>query len=183
MRLEEKIKLVLNYAKSLEGTKYNKTINKKDLDKTPYPFYIDSVPSNSYIKKHGINCTGMVNLMRQKLGLSVPGRGPHEGGTPAWYHFLKTTGGLEKLDDTKNYPEGTLFFRRFRGMKDKGHIAVCYKRNKKPLYCTIIHSYYTHDPEKDGTLGLSILGESHFWDLGKDKGYYEFACLPKYWLN
>ena len=28
MRLEEKIKLVLDYAKSLEGTKYNKTVNK-----------------------------------------------------------------------------------------------------------------------------------------------------------
>ena len=126
---------------------------------------------------------GLVNLMRQKLGLSAPGIGNHEGGTPAWYYFLKKTGGLEKFDDTKNYPIGTLYLRRFRSMEDKGHIAVCFKRNKKPLYGTIIHSYYTVVPEKDGTLGKSIMGESHFWEIAEGKGYYEFACHPKFWLN
>lgn len=178
--LDKNINTVLAYGEKLLGTKYNKWKGKPTTE-TCHPFYADEMPSITYIKKHGINCTGVVNLMRQKLGLSVPGKGRHRGGTTAWYYYLKNKGGLEKFNDAKNYPKGTLFLRRYKNDKDRGHIAVYCKENKKPLYGDIIHSYYFEKPE-DRKLEITTLGSCHFWEAGGNKGYIEFACLPKNWL-
>lgn len=181
-QMDKKVKTVLKYASTLEGTKYNKW-HGKTTDDNPYPFYLNEIPSKTYIKKHGINCTGLINLMRQKINLTVPGKGQYKGGPTAWYYYLNNKkGGIEKFDDSKNYPVGTLFLRRYKNEHDRGHVAVYCKENKKPLYGEIIHSYYFEKPD-DRKLGKTTLGFCHFWEIAGNKGYFEFASLPKYWLS
>ena len=178
--MDKKIKIVLDYGKSLIGIKYNYWKG-KTTDDEPYPFYLHEIPTTSYIKKYGINCTGLINLMRQKINLSVPGKGVHKGGTPAWFYYLNNKNRLEKFDDTKDYPIGTLFLRRYKNDHDRGHVAVYCKENKKPLYGNILHSYYLEKPD-DRRLGITTLGFCHFWEIAGNKGYFEYACLPNNWL-
>ena len=55
---------------------------------------------------------------------------------------------------------------------------------KKILYGSIIHSYVGHEDGKTGRVGITNLGSSHFYLINKDgEGYYEYAILPKDWLN
>ena len=180
--LEKKVKKIIDYGMSLKGTKYNKWHGITTCD-NPYPFYLDNIPEESYIRKHGINCTGLINLMRQKINLPVPGKGKYKGAPPAWYYYLKNKkGGLEKFDDSKDYPVGTLFLRRYKNDHDRGHVAVYSKKNKKCLYGEILHSYYFEKPS-DSKLGTTTLGFCHFWEIAGNKGYFEYASLPKYWLS
>ena len=181
MKTDEKVNIILKYAEKLKGIKYNKWKG-YDTWARVYPFYLDEVPCITYIKKHGINCVGMINLMVQQVGLKTPGKGIHRGGPNAWYYYLKSKGKIEKFDDSKDYPIGTLFLRRYKTEHDRGHVAVYCKHNKKCLYGEIIHSYYLVKPE-DSKLGETTLGFCHFWQIAKDKGYFEFASLPDQWLN
>jgi len=186
-----KIEDILKYAKSLIGIKYTCWMG-GPLNKKPHPFYIDDMPTNAYLKKHGTNCTGFINILRQKAGKSVPGSGEWKGGMSGWYDYLKSKKVLKKFDDTKNYELGTLFLRRYRSIEDQGHVAVYINKyntktktktegkteNKnKPLYGDIIHSF---DFDKNNTgICINRLGWSHFWD---EHGFYEYAISPKDWL-
>jgi len=174
-----KIEDILKYAKSLIGLKYtwwksgSTSMNK-------HPFYIDDIPTKAYIKKNGICCTGLINIMRQKAGFDVPGSGADKGSTIGWHKYLKNKNVLEKFDDNKNYPIGTLFLRKYRNVKDQGHVAVYLKKSKiakKPLYGEIIHAYA--EDEDGGVVGITSFGASHFYFTN---GYYEYAILPKDWL-
>ena len=93
-------------------------------NKNLFPFYIDVLPSLSYIKEHGINCTGLINILRQKVGKEIPGNGEYRVGTVEWYNFLKKKKVIHKFDDSQKYPIGTLFLRRYRSVEDQGHVAV-----------------------------------------------------------
>ena len=182
MDTESKVKEILKFGEELKGIKYNLWLKGYNTDGRHYPFYLDEIPKIEYIRKHGINCVGMINLMVQKIGLKPPGRGIHRGGTPAWYYHLKSKGKLEKFDDTKNYPVGTLFLRRYKSNHDRGHVAVYSKHNKKVLYGNVVHSYYIENPT-DRKLGETTVGFCHFWEIAGNKGYFEFASLPDQWLN
>ena len=52
---------------------------KKDI----HPFYIiGDIPAVDYVRKHGINCAGVVNLMRRVVGKPVK----DDGGTISWFN-------------------------------------------------------------------------------------------------
>jgi cell wall-associated NlpC family hydrolase len=174
-----KIEDILKYAKSLVGLKYT-WWKSGSTTKDKHPFYVDAIPTKTYIKKNGICCAGLINIMRQKAGYEVPGIGIYKGGTYSWYKYLKKKKVLEKFDDNKNYPLGTLFLRKYRNAEDQGHVSVYIKKGKipkKPLYGEIIHAYA--EDENGGKVGITSLGASHFT---LKNGYYEYAILPKNWL-
>jgi len=182
---ELQVKKALKYAKSLVDIPY---IWWKDDESNPTDiFYADTFPSKTILKKRGINCAGLINLMRQSIGKEIihaPGKyciGKYRGGTGYWYNILRKAKKLKPFDYNTDYPIGTLFLRRYKNIKDQGHVAVLYKKNKKYpkhlLYSEIIHSFYQN---KDfNGVKITSLGKSHFF---LPEGYYEFAILPQHWL-
>ena len=107
------------------------------------------------------------------------------GGTRFWYNYFNNLGKLEVFDYEKYYPLGTLLLRDYKDIIDQGHVAVICEHFKKDstkvLYGNIIHAYAD---KEEGKVGITDLGSSHFYLTNKDgEGYYEYAILPKNWLN
>ena len=170
---------IMNFAKSLLGVKYVLWKGESFYENI-YPFYVKQIPSLEYIKKNGINCAGFINLLRQKSGLTIPGKEhKYKGGTDSWYKYFEENNKLKTFDYRENYPIGTLFGRKYRGINDQGHLAVLYEIDKDGLWLNnkIIHSYY--EKKNKGKVGITTLGYSHY---SKENGYYEYAVLPEDWL-
>ena len=195
---------VLEYAKTLIGT--------------PYRWHKegDSIQGNDkfwatnaqHITREQINttnkcivCTGLINLMRRFLKLSIPGadgNGPDDyrtfpGTTGTWFHYLSEKGRLESLDITRKYPKGTLLLRDFGSVdKDQGHVAVLIDELGSTIFDqTIIHAYSEHGYAESiaegrvnvGQTGLTNFKVSHYWGQEeKEPGYYTHICLPENWL-
>ena len=185
--MSDKIDDILKYAKSLIGVKYTwwkcGSTSEKD-----HPFYVDKLPTKKYLKENGINCAGLINIMRLYSGGEIPEQYDEyvvRGGTRFWYNYFNTLGKLEVFDYKKYYPLGTLLLRDYKDIVDQGHLAVIYEHFKKDftkiLYGNIIHAYADNE---EGKVGITNLGSSHFYLTNKDgEGYYEYAILPKDWLN
>lgn len=135
-----------------------------------------------------IVCTGLINLMRRHLKLSIPGinTGPKwwrdfPGTTGTWFEYLDEKERLKPIDLSKKYPKGTLLLRNFESVeKDQGHVAVLLeKRNILHAYSnfTYAESFYMKNV---GQTGIQRLEEVHFgWNK---KGYFTHICLPENWL-
>lgn len=166
-QLDDLVEMVLQYATKLIGVKYT-WWKGGPLDTNPHPFYIHSVPSITYIKTNGINCAGLINLLRQKAGCKV-----HEsGGTVGWYDYFKKMGVLNKFKESGNYSIGTLLLRKYRDEVDQGHLAVCYS-GKEPNI-NIIHAY-DDDDCGTGIVDISKLRPDY-------NNYFEYTVSPKHWL-
>ena len=170
---------ILKYAESLIGIKYT-AWRGGSTNVSPHPFYLDEIPSYSYLQEYGVNCAGFVNLLRHKAGKVVPGDGKHKGGTSEWYLYLKNEGVLSEFDYRKNYPIGTLFLRNYRDTDDQGHLAVLFSKyqqdESKVLNGKIIHSCVGR---VNSQVRLDNLGRSHFYHSNE---YYEYAITPDKWL-
>tara|TARA_A100001037_G_C14707689_1_gene438971 strand:+ start:36 stop:590 length:555 start_codon:yes stop_codon:yes gene_type:complete len=184
MDLASKIERALYIANKLKNIKYLQW-TKQSTD-TDIMFCCDHTLSYKKLKEVGINCTGVINFIRLKLGLKLPDARGLRGGTYFWHNYFKTNNMLEIFDYTKNYPIGTLFLRRYRNEIDQGHVAIYFKKSRgqpdKLLYGDIIHAWYNRKPT-DGMVCTSMLGTLHFSPIGGKKGYFEYAIHPKYWLN
>ena len=172
------MKELLRYGERFIGVKYTLwTGDEQSTNQTPYPFYIDSIPSIEYAKKYGMNCAGFINILRLRTGKSIPGEGKWRGGTESWYNYLNNNNLLTSFDYRINYPIGTLLVRKYRGVCDQGHVAVIHSKSEdKYLDDTIIHSY---NESSGGKVGISSLGYSHYSIPG---GFYEYISLPNDWL-
>ena len=144
------------------------------------------------INKIGMNCSGLINIIRKSVGLEVPGvkeKTPYAGGSYFWFEYLKKNKKLKKFNVRKVYPEGTLLLRQYKDGMDQGHMAVIYESNHKGvLFSKLAHAYsYTpFNPLQETQKhfpGLKIdnsVGESHFW---YEDGLYTHVCMPKDWLS
>ena len=169
----------LDIAEKLIGIKYTLWLgDHQNTDDNPEPFYINEIPNIEYIKQHGINCAGLINIMRLKCSGNIPGEGSWRGGTESWYNYLKSKNALIEFDYKSNYPIGTLLLRTYRNPNEQGHLAVIYDKDKNDIYLndTIIHSY---NDKSGGKVDKCYLGFSHYSIPG---GYYEYAILPDKWL-
>lgn len=173
------IKAVLEYGKSLLGTKYvwwTKGTTKDDIS----PFYVvDECPPLAYVAEHGINCAGFVNLLCIYAGGNIPK--PIEegsrGSTVGWYDWFEKQGVLTPFNYTEEYPLGTLFIRKYRDVDDQGHLAVMYEKSSKTLEGLIIHAF----AGSTNKVATSTLGWSHYgWIPGIP--YYEYTVLPIHWM-
>ena len=150
--------------------------------------YYDDPKDIKFVKKHGVACSGFVNLLMHKANITFPkSQHTNRGGTWFWFNYWKKKGKVREFDYTKKYPVGTILYRRWRNVKDQGHFAVLHSYNKKHpnclLYGNIIHAY-PYDNKKGGQVGVSSLGVDHFYNYNTShpEGYYEYVVLPKDWL-
>ena len=90
----------IRFARKLNGLKYacwKPSMGFKDEDGPPFWKINDKVPKLSEIKKHGLCCTGLANLIRRYLNLQVPGnvtlnkqrKSKYTGTTGEWFYYLK----------------------------------------------------------------------------------------------
>jgi hypothetical protein len=166
-------------AKKLIGIKYKLWLGDHEkTDDKPEPFYINKIPDIEYIKQHGINCAGLINIMRLNSCGNVPGKGEWRGGTQSWYNYLKSKDVLITFDYRQNYPKGTLLLRNYRNPSEQGHVTVIYDKDENDMWLndSIIHAY---NDASGGRVGISNLGYSHY---SIPEGYYEYAILPDNWL-
>jgi hypothetical protein len=176
----------IEYAKAMIGAPY-KYWHPNDIVReiNDGPFWASSgpLPSPEQVRASSCNCAGLINLMRRKAGLSIPGmEGGWEvpGGTPAWEMYLDWKDWAEMFDPKKKYPDGTLLLRTYRSPHDQGHLAVI-------VGDQLLQSFgdRDYDPADHSTMGPGInmdisVEYSHSLD---PEGYYQFACLPENWLE
>lgn len=155
-------------------------------------------PSVAEIKANNksIVCAGLTNLMRRKVGLSIPGLNgnipgqedwddwkKYPGGTGAWYHYLNQHGRLKKFDPTKLYPRGTLLIQGYESLEQQGHVAVVFDEIGSNIYeQNIVHaipySSFAVSGKNPGRVGSTVIGPYKDFDWFK----VEFICLPEDWL-
>ena len=111
------INKAIRFAKKLNGIKYacwKPSLGFKYEDWPPFWKVNEKVPKLNEIKKYGLCCTGLANLVRRYLNLQVPGnvtlnkqkKSIYTGTTSAWFSYLKKNKRLEKIDFIKNYGIG-----------------------------------------------------------------------------
>tara|TARA_B100001094_G_C18184610_1_gene802972 strand:+ start:2904 stop:3476 length:573 start_codon:yes stop_codon:yes gene_type:complete len=141
------------------------------------------------IKENGINCVGLINIIRRCLNLEIPGlnESNYAGGTYEWFKYLKKNKKLKKFNINKIYPNGTLLLRDYKNEFDQGHVAIIYESNKENiLESKLLHAYantgFNKFNNKHVEPGLTIDSElqiSHNWF---ENGTYTHICLPENWL-
>jgi hypothetical protein len=204
-----KLNNIIEYAESLIGVPYRWYDSELDSFNGTDKFWCEntSAPCSNEINKNGksIVCTGLINLMRRKSGLSIPGLNGniigkykelfkmYPGGTGAWFLYLHQRKRLEKLDMKKKYSKGTLLLARFKDNEnDQGHVAVFYNDINESQTIDeqlIIHAspdilfvdrdkYQNHGSVKVEKFCIS---NNKYKYKGK-KSYYTHVCLPENWL-
>jgi hypothetical protein len=157
-------------------------------------------PSAAEIKASGksIVCSGLTNLMRRKVGFSIPGLNgnipgqenwdlwkKNPGGTGAWYHYLNQHGRLIKFNSKQKYPLGTLLLQKWKSLNQQGHVAVVIDdKGSNILEQNIVHAIPFSDFATSGTskdrVGATVIGPySDYNDWFK----VQFVCLPENWLE
>ena len=159
------------------GVKYK--VSKEPPSKDSGPFWNNNgiPPSMQDIKKSGLSCVGVINLIRRHLNLQIPGnmigKKKHifPGGTGAWFEYLESKKRLNKIDYNKTYPKGTLLLEDYNP-KNMGHVAIVWTENKKGLsHSKILHS--TH-------ISKAVVIEK--LDDYKMNKRFTHICLPEKWL-
>ena len=170
-----KINKGLEYAEKLVGIKYQVSNKAPTEDSCPFWNRDGPPPSIEDIKKGGLACVGVTNLIRRHLGLKIPiesgkWKDVFPGGSGAWFHYLKER--LQKINYSKTYPKGTLLLENWNP-KNMGHVAIVWTENKKGLsHSKILHG--RHDGPK------SVVIEP--LDNYTMKRRFTHVCLPEDWL-
>jgi len=169
------IKKGLEYAEKLVGIKWQYKAPSED--SCPFWNRDGPPPSMQGIKKGGLSCVGVTNLIRRHLGLKIPTESGKwkdlfPGGTGAWFNYLKEKKRLQKINYSKTYPKGTLLLEDWNPKND-GHVAIVWTENKKGLsHSKILHG--RHDGPK------SVVIEP--LDNYTMKKRFTHVCLPENWL-
>ena len=179
----------LEYAEKIIGTKYQYWCESTELsDKGPMWVSSEPAPHVEIVRNQSVNCTGLINLMRRAVNLTIPGldtNTKYPGGIYEWYRYLKNKDALHEFDYRLSYPRGTLFLREYSSEYDQGHVSILYEERKESsLHSTIIHSSVNVGFTANVKLGPGVnvdttLGQSHFYHK---LGYYHYYCLPQDWL-
>ena len=196
---KKKINAVIRYAKSFVNVPYrwHREGDKIEMDDK---FWAKNAPhiTREEIDKEDkcIVCTGLINLMRRYMELSIPGLdgslddiegSTYPGTTGIWFEYLKRKNRLKKLDVKKKYPKGTLLIRDFEDIENQGHVAVIIdEKGESILDQRIIHAYAklpykgSEDKKNVGKTGTMKFVSSHYFN--SPEGYYTHICLPENWL-
>lgn len=195
----KKINAVIRYAKSLVNVPY-RWHREGDKIQENDKFW---AKNGSHVTREEIDkedkcivCTGLINLMRRYVGLSIPGLDgslddisgkEFPGTTGIWFAYLDRKGRLKKLNVKKKYPKGTLLLRDFEDIENQGHVAVIIdEKGDSILDQRIIHAYAklpykgSEDVKNVGKVGTMKFTSSHYYNT--EDGYYTHVCLPENWL-
>lgn len=174
----------MNYLQKFVGMKYTKYNCLNTTMDEEEPFWVSNteLPAFSYIYERGSTCVGLINILRRRLRLEIPGiingekKHNYPGGTGAWFNYLKDKNRLLKIDVLEEYPKGTLLLQDFN-FKDQGHVAVVINDNINLLESDIIHNI-------NGIFNKKIYNGVIIEKLMDFPCYERFThiCLPENWL-
>ncbi len=196
---KKKISAVIRYAKSLVNVPYRWHRDGDKIQSSDKFWAKNGSPvSRTTIDKEDkcIVCTGLINLMRRYLGLTIPGLdgslndiegNKFPGTTGIWFAYLSRKDRLETIDVTRKYPKGTLLLRDFEDIENQGHVAVIIdEKGNSILDQRIIHAYAklpykgSEHIKNVGKTGTMKFTSSHYY--ASPEGYYTHICLPENWL-
>ena len=159
----EEILEVINYTKTFINIPYRWWHEKEEIQGNDKFWAENGKPiSSQQIKKEDkcIVCTGLINLVRRYLNLSIPGLDgkqgklglKYPGTTYTWFRYLKRKKRLEEINFRKKYPIGTLLIANYINVNEQGHVAIITDssgRNVKKQ--NIIHSFsdYSYEESKN----------------------------------
>lgn len=138
-----------------------------------------------------IVCTGLINLIRRHVGLSIPGLDGKQGKlgikfpgtTYTWFRYLKRKKRLVEIDFNKKYPMGTLLITNYESVEEQGHVAIIidYKGSNIKEQ-SIIHACTEHTYQD--SKHMKNVGETSIEELNNILVWYKvkYACLPENWL-
>ena len=145
-----------------------------------------SFPNYSEIYKTGMNCIGLINLIRLRVGLTpYPEYNRRfdtelNGSLHDWdYYFIKKSNkGSLITDDTREYPVGTLLYTP----DTPEHIAIYLGNNE------ILHSYpdnhllQTDELLEPGVTITKFREKDQEWKAKNKERYFKYYVLPEAWL-
>jgi len=198
----------MDYAETLVGLPYRWFDADVDKFEGGDKFWCENSPppeaEEIRVSDKSIVCTGLINLLRRHLNLSIPGingniRGKYKtiyeqfpGGTGAWFAYLHQNKRLEKINLNLRYPKGTLLLAKFVSNElDQGHVAIIcddVDEYKNITHQQIIHSAphidYTHraSHKNHGSIRIEPFSTSNDAWKQEKKSYYTHVCLPDNWL-
>ena len=199
---QKNIKDALSYAESLKGIPYRwcrigeAERIKYDEDKF-WAVGSEPVSHDKILARNlSIVCTGLINLIRRHIGLSVPGAkgslvtSKYPGTTKTWFRYLNKRNRLREMDPKESYPKGTLLLAKFKNdTEDQGHVAILITEghggvlNESILHAIPEISYKDSKELIDhGKTLIEPLTHSHLGWFKDRGGYYTHICLPEDWI-
>ena len=179
---------LLNWACTLIGVKYVWVCNSEYMMINHIPMYgtLNVLPDINFIKLHGCNCVGLINLLRLKNNKNIPGHNNKKfiqsnyiGSLGVWINELKKSNFLSKYNKDLSYEIGTLLIKA-SNYNTFGHMAIIIGHNK------ILHSYTNYNG-KFSELCNTASYQDIFTDPGIcisniDNYLFEYTCKPSIWL-
>lgn len=122
-----------NFIKNLMGIKY--TFWTKGSTKIA-PTYGENkpIPNLQFLKDEGINCAGLINLIKRFIMSKIPIDDKYPGGTHIWYKFLKKKKYLKIFNKNLKYPKYTLFLKKYKNVNNQGHLSLVWEDKKSNPY-------------------------------------------------
>jgi hypothetical protein len=167
-----------SYAKSLIGTEYVWWKEGMKMGDAP-PFYAKDAPPppTEEIRKGGLCCTGLINLLRRRAGLPVPGvkeGDEYPGGIPVWHAYLESKKALFPLATNTPLTPGMLLLRAYTDEEDQGHVAIVAEGGG------LLHCYPDHlEMEGRGRHGPGVTLDAEIHDIN----YYKFCVKECDWMS
>lgn len=145
----------MDYALSLIGTAYIGWAPGEPLyDEGPSFWFAQGPPPPAQeVRKKGVCCAGLINLMRRAVGLFPIGT------TVDYEAYLRDKS--TPYDPAVEYPIGTLLGRPFHDVEDQGHVAVVIAPGQ------VLHSW--------------TVGGVQISEIVPD--YYTWSCPPEAYLH
>lgn len=164
---------MISYGKSLVGTPYGTPWKEGDSclgNRGPFWAAEGQPPPVERLRREGIVCTGLINLMCRNEGLIPPFVSTGflwAGTTDAWWEILRAANMLEHYDPSRQYPPGTLLLAPYNGpdIDDQGHIGMIIEGG------AFLHSSLYAGVAIDANPAVS-----HAW------ANYQAAVLPEDWI-
>lgn len=91
--------------------------------------YADGKKDIRIIRKEGINCVGVINLIKHEFKKPIPPNKYVKGGTRAWFDYLNKNKLIEEYDIKNKYPKYSLLIRDYKNPQDQGHVALVYEND------------------------------------------------------
>lgn len=174
-RLEEKIEKAIRYGMSIKGAPYGWWRGGQIPVGPPAYSYDGPPPDPAKVRREGVFCAGLTNLMMRAVGRTPPQAigNAGAGGTGAWW--LRYGERMEPYRHGVKLPRGTVLFRRYRNIQDQGHIGVVLGNGY------VLHSYPAggYPNTHPGVTDAVTRAETHSWS----GGYWEYSLAPEHWLG
>ncbi len=183
-RLEANVQKAQEYLDKLVGAPYSWWTGGKVPDGAPAWARNGEPPSAADVRGTSCFCAGVANLARRAVGLQIPtlGNQDYDGGVVAYFGatdaappdfprqgYFERHGKQRRFDLEEARRPWTLIGRKYRNVKDQGHVAIVIPGGK------VLQSY-------DAGGGRPGVNKEVSLERSHDGGYYEVMVRAEDWL-